>query len=49
MRHLSTPLAWLAYVTVGTAVLAIEGVDRVLRYAPGRRLAAHVYSRTARS
>lgn len=49
MKHLATPAAWLAWVSVGTVVVAIEVVDRLLRVAPGRRLAAYVYTRGVRS
>lgn len=46
MRHLTIrTVAWAAWATVGTIVLVVEGVDRLLRYAPGRRLAATIYSK----
>lgn len=45
MKHLTIQAAaFLAWAGVGTVVVAIEGVDRLLRCAPGRRLAARAYT-----
>lgn len=49
MKHLLIhSVAWTAWVSVGAVVVAVEGVDRLLRVAPGRRLAARVYTLGAR-
>ena len=47
MRRTAVVAAWLAWASVGTIVIAVEGIDRALRYAPGRRIASAIYVKMA--